>query len=197
MRILFLLPTDSEEVKDLINSMEFYKAAGSNSIPTRILKNFKKQLSISLSQLINLSFNKGTFPSFLVLAKIISIYRKGDRQDSNNYRPISLLSNLSKMIEKLIHKRLYSFFYHCDCSFTYQFRFRNHSQHALISITEKIRKDLDEAKFACSVFSDLQKTFDKNNHESFLATSQHGVRGVLLNWFKSLLDLRKFCQLKM
>ena len=134
--------------------MELQKAVGPSSTPTRILKDFKKQLSIPLSQLINLSFNKGVFRSSLKLAKVIPIHKKGDTQDRNNYRPISLLSNLSNIIEKLIHKRLYSFLHQNDCLFTYQFGFRNHhsTNHALISITEKIRKSPDEGKFACRFF---------------------------------------------
>ena len=105
----FITPTDPEELQDLINLMELHKAVGPSGIQNRILKDFKNQLSIPLSQLINLSFNKGVFPSSLKLARVIPIHKKGHTQDSNNYRPISLLSNLSKMIEKLIDKRLYSF----------------------------------------------------------------------------------------
>ena len=112
-------------------------------------------------------------------------------QDSNNYRPISLLSNLSTLIEKLIHKRLYSFLHQNDYLFTYQFAFCNHhsTNHALISIKEKIRKNLDEGKFACSVFLGFQKAFDTVNHAILLAKLQHyGVKGVPVNWFKSYLE---------
>ena len=120
-------------MQDLINLMELHKAEGPSSIPNRIFKDFKKQLSIPLFQLINLSFNKGVFPSSLKLAKVIPIHKKGDTQDSNNYRPMSLLSNLCKLIKKLILKRLYSFLHQNDCLFTYQFGFRNHhsTNHAL------------------------------------------------------------------
>ena len=170
--------------------MELQKAVGPSSIPTKIQKDFKKQLSILLFQLINLSFNKGVFPSSLKLAKVIPIHKKDDTEDSNNYRPISL-SNLSKMMEKLIHKRLYSFLHQNDCLFTYQFGFCNHhsTNHALMSITEKNKKNLDESKFACGVFLDFQKAFDRVSHKMLLAKLKHyGVRGVPFNWFKSFLE---------
>ena len=91
----FLSPTGPEEMQDLISLIRLHKAVGPSSIPTRILKDFKRQLSMPLFQLINFSFSKGVFPSSLKLVKIIPIHKKGDTQDSNNYRPISLLSNLS------------------------------------------------------------------------------------------------------
>ena len=79
---------DPEEAQDLINLME---PDGPSSILTRILKYFRKHLSVLLSLLINLSFNKGVFPSSFKLAKVISIRKKDDTEDSNNYRPIYLL----------------------------------------------------------------------------------------------------------
>ena len=118
-------------MQDLINLMELHKAVGPSIIPNRILKNFKRQLLIPLSQLINLYFNRGVLPSTLKLAKVISIHKKGDTQDSNNYGPISLLLNLSKMIEKLINKRLYSFLHQNDCLFTYHLVFVTITQQSI------------------------------------------------------------------
>ena len=69
----FISPTYPEKVQDLINLMELHKAVDPSSIPTRILKDFKTRLSIPLSQLINLPFNKGVFPSSLMFAKVIPI----------------------------------------------------------------------------------------------------------------------------
>ena len=94
--------TTNEEIENLKNN----KAFGPNNIPTVILKYFRKTISIPLSKLVNLSFNQGKFPSILKIAKVLSIFKKTDKVDADNYRPISLLSNLSKIIEKLMHKRL-------------------------------------------------------------------------------------------
>ena len=89
--------------------MKTNKAIGPNSIPTKILKMSQHIIAKPLVYLINLSFSTGVFPDLLKIANTISVLKIGDRQDYNNYRPISLISNLSKLIEKLAHKRLYNF----------------------------------------------------------------------------------------
>ena len=89
--------------------MKTNKAIGPNSIPTKILKMSHHIIAKPLVYLINLSFSTGVFPDLLKIANTISVLKIGDRQDYNNYRPISLISNLSKLIEKLAHKRLYNF----------------------------------------------------------------------------------------
>ena len=114
---------------------------GPNSIPTRLLKQFFKEISIPIEKLIKLSFETGIFADVLKLARTIPIFKKGDLLQCSNYRPISLTSNISKIIEKLVHQRLYIFLENnnvlCDKEFGSQ---NKHSTtHALIEITEKIR----------------------------------------------------------
>ena len=135
----FIGTVDIKETENKISSLQENKASGPNSLPIKMLKTSKKQLSVPLTYLINLAFETGVFPDILKTAKLIPIIKKGDQQDCNNYRPISLLSNIGKIIEKLIHKRLFKFLNSNNCLFNYQFGFRNHhsTNHALISITEK------------------------------------------------------------
>ena len=89
--------------------MKTNKAIGPNSIPTKILKMSQHIIAKPLVYLINLSFSTGVFSDLLKIANTISVLKIGDRQDYKNYRPISLISNLSNLIEKLAHKRLYNF----------------------------------------------------------------------------------------
>ena len=182
--------TTNEEIENLKNN----KAFGSNNIPTVILKYFRKTISIPLSKLVNLSFNQGKFPSILKIAKVLSMFKKTDKVDADNYRPISLLSNLSKIIEKLMHKRLYFYLEQNKVFYPFQFGFRNqHSTtHALIEITEKIRKACDKGLFACGVYLDFKKDFDTVNHEILLSKLQHyGVTGIANDWMRSFLTNRK------
>ena len=83
-------------MEDLINAFNLNKAIVPNSIPVIILKEMKKEISEPLSTLINLLFNTGDFPNCLKSAKVIPVYKKGNQQECNNYRPISVLS--SKLI---------------------------------------------------------------------------------------------------
>ena len=155
-----------------------------------ILKQFKKLLSKLLANLINLSFSTGLFPKILKQAKIIP---KGDQQDCNSHRHISLVSNISKIIEKLVHRQLYGFLEYNNYLYTNQFGFRNlHStNHALITITEKITKAIDNGEITCGVFLDLQKAFDTDDHEVLLSKLEHyGIRGVPVKWFKTFLTQR-------
>ena len=140
-----------------------------------------------------MSFTTGQFPTKGSEAHIIPSYKKGDKSECSNYRPISLLPNISKIIEKAMYTRLYNFLEKYNCLYKKQFGFRNsHStNHALISITEKIRESLDNNEYSCGVFLDFQKAFDTVNHNILLKKLHHyGIRGITNDWFKSCLNNR-------
>ena len=99
-------PTDEKEIEQKIKAMKDNKALGPNSIRTKILKVHSKTLSKPLAELINQSLNQGKFPTILKIAKVIPIHKRGDKSECDNYRPISLISNISKLIEKTVHERL-------------------------------------------------------------------------------------------
>ena len=108
--------------------------------------------------------------------------------DYQNYRPISLLSNIEKILEKLMYKHLYKFLNDNNILYDLQFGFRQNfsTTHALINLTENIRQALDEGKIGCGIFVDLQKAFDTVEHEVLLSKLDHyGVCGLTNNWFKS------------
>ena len=117
------------------------------------------------------------------MAKVVPVFKKGDAEIRSNYRPISLLLISSKIFKKLVYKRLYSFVTCNKIIYPLQFGFQeNHLiDHALISMTETIRRSLDNKKNGCAVFIDLQKAFDTVNHKVLLAKLEHyGIRGCAL-----------------
>ena len=101
----------------------------------------------------------GVFPQKMKIFVVVPIHKKDDTEDCNNYRPISLIPNISKLFEKLIKNSLSKFLEKNKCLFSRTFGFRNkHSAtHELIDLTEAIRKAVDDNEFACGVFLDLKK----------------------------------------
>ena len=191
----FIKPVDENEIKSMISKLFSSKACGPNSIPTHILKLNLDFLTLPLKHIINLSFSEGCFPQMLKLADICPIFKKKDKNRCENYRPISLLSNLSKLFECAMHTRIYDFLEQCNIFSDLQFGFRKkHStNHALLSIFENIRGKLDSKTFSCGVFIDLEKAFDTVNHNILLKKLEfYGIRGISNLWFSSYLSNR--CQ---
>ena len=128
-----------------------------------------------------MSFTSGVFPSALKITKVIPVNKKYSKLDFSNYQPLSLLSNPDKILEKLMYTRICKFFDNNNLFYPLQFGFRQNysTTHALISLTEIIRKCLDEGKFACGIFVDLQKAFDIVKHDILLTKLEHySVRGL-------------------
>ena len=90
---------------------------GPFSIPNRVFKEINKLLSIPISRMFNLSMKHGVFPQKIEIAIVIPVHKKDDTEDCNNYRPISLLPNISKLFEKLIKNRLSKFLVESKCLF--------------------------------------------------------------------------------
>ena len=118
--------------------------------------------------------------------------KRSAKKKCENYRPISLLPNLSKLLERAMHTRLYEYLENSKILYDLQFGFRkkNSTTHALIDIVEKIRDNLDNKTFSCGVFIDLEKAFDTVNHKIH-KLHFYGIEGTSNNWFTSYLSNRK------
>ncbi len=184
----------TDEIMDIINALNLSKSTGPSSIPGKLLIQIADLIILPLCRIINTSFMTGKFPNALKIVKVIPIHKGGSTQDVNNFRPISLLSIFDKIIEKLMHVRLYNFLEANNILYENQFGFRkkNSTVHALIQITEQIRESIDKGKYGCGIFIDLRKAFDTVNHNILLKKLEHyGIRGSILKWFESYLSNRK------
>ena len=133
------------------------KSHGFYSCPTQLLKCTSGIVSDVLADIINTSIRLGTYPAKLKIAKIVPIFKSDDEKDSNNYRPISLLSNFNRIFEKMIYKRMKSFIEKHDILYSSQYGFReSHStQHAILDVINAIQSNMDKRLLSCGVFIDL------------------------------------------
>ena len=190
----FIHPTTMVEIENEISKLKSGKATGPFSISVDILKLLKSALSIPLTILFNTSFLSGTVPHDLKLANVIPVFKKGSQTCLSNYHPISLLSTFHKLLEKLMYNRLIRFLDKHNVLYDKQFGFRSkhNTDHAILSIPDKIQKAIEERNYSCGIFLHFSKAFDTVNHKILLSKLEHyGIRGIANDWFKSYLTDRQ------
>ena len=191
---LVLLQVDEQEIDRLISGLRSDCAIGWDGISSRILQRSKYILVPAITHICQLAMDTGLFPNSFKKAIVHPIFKGGKEDEVTNYRPISVLTALSKILEKVLNNRLVNFLESRDILARNQFGFRKgiSTEHAVSSLVEDVVGCLDAKDRCLGIFIDLSKAFDTVSIPMLLKKLEHiGVRGVQLSLFKDYLTSRK------
>ena len=183
------------DIEKILRSTNICKAAGTDDLLGRFLKDGSQVLSKPISELCNLPIKLGSFPDSCKIAKLKPFFKKGSKTNPSNYRPISSLPLISKIIEKLIQEQTSSFLSNNEILYNYQSGFRkNHSTDSyLMFLHDKILKGFDKGLMTCMILIDHQKAFDTIDHDILLKKlNAIGFSNHTIGWFKSYFSNRLF-----
>ena len=159
-----------------------------------MIKHGKEHIKLPLTHICNLSFSTGVFPCELKIANVVPIFKTNDEIIFSNYRPVSVLPVLSKLIERLMYNRLIQYINENKLLYKYQFGFQTgKSTHmTLIVLLDKISEALERGECVIGVFLDFSKAFDTVDHSILLKKMhKYGIQGLALRWFEDYLYNRK------
>ena len=154
----------------------------------KLLKCIAINIITPLSYLINLSLETAIVPAILKISRIIPLFKTGNTTLFTNYRPISLTSTFSKIVEKVFYVRFYSFLNNFNIVSNSQFGFRTNlnTTHEIFNLQTQICNSFKNNKICAAIFIDLKKAFDTVNHDILFSKLENiGIRGISLQWIKS------------
>lgn len=192
----YVQPTDPTEINAFIMQLQENKAPGIDGIDNKLLKQIKDLILAPLTSIFNKSLSDGEFPDSWKTACVSPIHKNGDKYSPDNYRPISLLGIFSKLLEKIMNKRLMQYLESNNLLSNFQFGFRHNksTNDATHLLTTKIASYLDRNLSCIGIFIDLAKAFDTISTTVLLKKlEKSGIRGSTLDWFRSYLTDRRQC----
>ena len=193
-------PVTVSQISHLLHGLSGNKATGIDKISCKIIKLAAPVISDSLTLICNQAITLSSFPDEWKIARVVPLYKNGQRNIPGNYRPISVLPVISKIMERILHDQLYNYLTKFDLFSDTQFGFRKfHSTaSALLDCTNDWYINLDRKMFNLVVLIDLKKAFDTVDHQILLSKLElYGIKGQALNLLKSYLTNRKQkCQIK-
>ncbi len=188
-----LSPVGEDDVLKLLLALKSSKATGLDSLPSRFIRDGANIICAPVTHIINLSIYHGSIPSDLKSARVVPLYKKNSKTDLGNYRPVSILSILSKVLERVVYNQLENYL-HCN-SLMYNlqsgFRPAYSTDTCLIHMQDHIREEYDKGNYTGMVLLDLQKAFDTVDHVILLdKLGAMGLNKMAINWFRAYLTCR-------
>ena len=190
---MYMNLTNHTEIEKTILELQSKTSCGHNNISNNLLKKLCMSISYPLEIIFNQSIPQGVFPSLMKIAEVIPPYKGKDHEEIINYRPISLLTTISKLLEKIVYKRVYSFLDHYDVLYQSQYGFCNKRScsQAIAELTGKLLQNKEAGLHSTSVFLDLSKVFDMLDYTVLLQKLEwYGIHGISNSWFASYLQGR-------
>ena len=181
---------------EIINIIDNFRNTGPgyDGLPMFLFKDNLEFLSGVITRICNKSLSSGVFPSQLTVARVTCIFKSGDSENPANYRPISLLSSFSKILEKIIEKQLNQYLYENNILTQNQCGFRRgrSTEHAIHTMVKSIHGSFNEDKFSVGIFLDIKKAFDSLDRNILLQKLKYyGIAGIEWRWFQSYLSDRR------
>ena len=186
-------PIKEDDILKAIDSLKPKTSYGQDRITNKLLKYIKHETAWPLMMIMNQIFSSGIFPNSMKVAKVIPLYKKNERNVFDNYRPVSILSSVSKVFEKIMHNQIYEHFSSRNLFYPSQYGFRrNHStEYAAMELVERIINEMDNNNIPINIFMDLSKAFDTLDHQILFCKLEHyGLRGKSLELLKCYLSNR-------
>ncbi len=192
---LNLTDTTPEHVLKIIKSLAPKASCDVYGMSTKLLKFIGEQITVPLSHIFNLSLSYGIFPSKLKKCRLIPIFKAGDSHNVDNYRPNSLLSLISKKLEKIVAGNLTNHLYSNDLLYQHQYGFlpSRSTKQNLIQVVDYISEALNDNMYCIGIFLDLRKAFDVCSHEILFKKLKMGITGITHKWFTGYLEGRSQC----
>lgn len=193
---MFLKPISENEIMKTINELKNKSSPGEDKISSKILKFLNSVIAKPLCYIFNLCFEKGIFPNKLKISIVTPVYKTGDRTIVSNYRPISVISNIGKVLEKCIKSRLLEHLNYNKILSLNQYGFTEgmSTDDGMYEVMKDIYNSVDNKKKQIAIFLDLAKAFDTVSHEILInQLNQYGIKGIVNDFFRSYLQNREQC----